>query len=643
MNIIQPIVEQRLDMKFPRPISDSIMLSPPVTPKELQSTKNKVMPESRNKINESFTERGNDSISFRSSDVEQSSYTAVRIEDLQILSEPITADNDERVGLIKSTRCFEELKKGNLNPFQNLKKDDLIEELESRDIDIHNMLRPELQENLSALLHGICRPPALMTTNPTLSTHHLNLNNYEIFGMEPLHDLSNFIQNIITELPSHISDKKLQKELEEFSKHTIGDKNQIKGSDARLYLVPRNRTRRKMFLEIYEEFQKTPVTVNQKPYATTQFFDSLVNNPASKDSIYIQESIIQKLAKQIQAKPRTLIPSTILNKRPILLQSHLERISDYILPGEGVWWHMEDGNMIFHDGPDDEPFHNEGPDMHHFRSSSYKEEHQQLKDIWEKVIENYKGNIITLPLQRIKTFDKDGKVVYITPTETDLSSESTDNYQHNIPVQEFQGSSGTIEPANEDQPSTSPKRNLEQDPDQIPDIENELETREERERKLLENNNIKHLYKSHIKVLRWVEQPYSTDAHENPMVKPKKLPAKKPLSCKRKLFDSEISNQEFAPRRKKTTFDLVVQLLGPSSDVDDCIKYRELKLKHPGHKSFVSAFDQSFSKLQIEVSKKYFALKDKTANNDGKENMENLLADKEIAQKLLDHWGVYYF
>ncbi|CAG2220766.1 unnamed protein product [Mytilus edulis] len=157
------------------------------------------------------------------------------------------------------------------------------------------------------------------------------------------------------------------------------------------------------------------------------------------------------------------------------------------------------------------------------------------------------------------------------------------------------------------------------DPDQIPDIENELETREERERKLLENNNIKHLYKSHIKVNR------------------------KPSTCKRKLFESEISNTETAPRRKKTTFDLVVQLLGPSSDVDDCIKYRELKLKHPGHKSFVSAFDQSFSKLQIEVSKRYFALKDKTAKNDGKENRENLLADKEIAQKLLDHWGVYYF
>ncbi|VDI32126.1 Hypothetical predicted protein, partial [Mytilus galloprovincialis] len=81
--------------------------------------------------------------------------------------------------------------------------------------------------------------------------------------------------------------------------------------------------------------------------------------------------------------------------------------------------------MIFHDGPDDEPFHNEGPDMHHFRSSSYKEQHQQLKNIWEKVIENYKRHKISLPLQRIKTFDKDGKVVYITPTETVNQKPST--------------------------------------------------------------------------------------------------------------------------------------------------------------------------------------------------------------------------
>ncbi|CAC5387756.1 unnamed protein product [Mytilus coruscus] len=56
----------------------------------------------------------------------------------------------------------------------------------------------------------------------------------------------------------------------------------------------------------------------------------------------------------------------------------------------GVWWHMEDGNMIFHDEPGDEPSCNDGLEMHHFRSSSYKEEHQIIKDIWKTVPENFR-------------------------------------------------------------------------------------------------------------------------------------------------------------------------------------------------------------------------------------------------------------
>ncbi|VDI69942.1 Hypothetical predicted protein [Mytilus galloprovincialis] len=205
-------------------------------------------------------------------------------------------------------------------------------------------------------------------------------------------------------------------------------------------------------------------------------------------------------------------------------------------------------------------------------------------------------------------------------------------------------SSGTKEPANEDQQSTSPEKNLEQDPYQIPDIENELETREERERKLLENNNIKHLYKSHIKVLKLTIQPSNISVHENVTTQRKILPVnQKPSTCKRKLFESEISNTETVSSRKKTPFDLAVQLMGPSTDVDDCIKYKALKMKHPTHKSFISNFNQSFSRLQIEVSKKYHFLKDIIQNNEGKENLDSLLADKRIAQKLLDHWGLYHY
>ncbi|VDI59775.1 Hypothetical predicted protein [Mytilus galloprovincialis] len=262
---------------------------------------------------------------------------------------------------------FRELKKGNLNPFQNLKKDDLIEKLESRDIDIHNMLRPELlHENLSALLHGICRPPALMT-------YYWYRN---VVGIPSKMSSRKFFGSHFHSVSIHLAEVQrlfnLRSLVTEQEERCFGDLRRISENTS----------------------NRQPKTVCDN--AVLRF---TCQQSSKQDSIYIQESIIQKLAKQIQAKPRTLIPSTILNKRPILIQSHLERISDYIFPGEGVWWHMEDGNMIFHDGPDDEPFRNEGPDMHHFRSSSYKEQHQQLKDIWEKVIENYKGNKISLPLQ----------------------------------------------------------------------------------------------------------------------------------------------------------------------------------------------------------------------------------------------------
>lgn len=42
---------------------------------------------------------------------------------------------------------------------------------------------------------------------------------------------------MITELPCHIQDLSTQKEFEKFATSTIGYKNQLKGSDARLFAV----------------------------------------------------------------------------------------------------------------------------------------------------------------------------------------------------------------------------------------------------------------------------------------------------------------------------------------------------------------------------------------------------------------------
>ncbi|CAC5356826.1 unnamed protein product [Mytilus coruscus] len=284
----------------------------------------------------------------------------------------------------------------------------------------------------------------------------------------------------------------------------------------------------------------------------------------------------------------------------------------------------------------------QGPDTANFRSTSLKKERAIIDDIWQTSLDKAASSELVLPLLHVKT-KEDGKLIYkrtnlksvmkhvSSPTNNISEDEINDNLEETAQKETNQDklilSVVSSELALLNPINFIPDDNSESTKDYIPNIPIVQEPPEvpaiDQGRKHLEDKENKEKYKLYIKVSRWTLQPTCSkiDVHESLFNKPNKLPA----SC-----------------RKKTTLDMVVQLLGPSSDVDDCLKYRELKLKHPGHKSFISAFDQSFSKLQIEVSKRYLALKEETINDDGKENRENLLADKEIAQKLLDHWGMYY-
>ncbi|CAG2184714.1 unnamed protein product [Mytilus edulis] len=374
-----------------------------------------------------------------SSDVEQSSYTAVRIEDLQILSEPITADNgyikifdvmrvfsgdgparqfeigQQRGGNYPCVCGFHANDHGNVvlcYGISSLTLDERAASSQQTDPNIRQMIDSLLEiTNISYSKYNTRSPKQILRLYNQSFLLAINCRN--VVGVPSKMSSRKFFGSHFHSVSIHLAEVQrifnLRSLVTEQEERCFGDLRRISENTS----------------------NRQPKTVCDN--AVLRF---TCQQSSKQESIYNQESIIQKLAKQIQAKPRTLIPSTILNKRPILIQSHLERISDYILPGEGVWWHMEDGNMIFHDGPDDEPFRNEGPDMHHFRSSSYKEQHQQLKDIWEKVIENYKGNKISLPLQRIKTFDKDSKVVYITPTETGMpTSAKLQRIQQDMPDQ----------------------------------------------------------------------------------------------------------------------------------------------------------------------------------------------------------------
>lgn len=90
-----------------------------------------------------------------------------------------------------------------------------------------------LENQLKETLHGICRAPALMIQTPTSTASELGLEYYEIMQCEPLHDITNVVANLISDLPKHIDDKTIKSELDKFTTKSIGDKNQLKGSDAR--------------------------------------------------------------------------------------------------------------------------------------------------------------------------------------------------------------------------------------------------------------------------------------------------------------------------------------------------------------------------------------------------------------------------
>ena len=61
------------------------------------------------------------------------------------------------------------------------------------------------------------------------------------------------------------------------------------------------------------------------------------------------------------------------SKHSLQFQSHLERISDYLLPGPEVWWRESATHIEFLDGEDEPDYRDVGPPMKHFSDTSQVE------------------------------------------------------------------------------------------------------------------------------------------------------------------------------------------------------------------------------------------------------------------------------
>ena len=133
----------------------------------------------------------------------------------------------DRINIVKKT----ELSKNKCNSqkiklYENLNKDELITELRGRNANFScTESKKNLETKLEEIMHGIQRLPALMYYNPHNDIHQINLQTYEILFTEPLHDISNHIKNLYTELPYHI-EKEYRKSLNFIINNSFGGKTQ---------------------------------------------------------------------------------------------------------------------------------------------------------------------------------------------------------------------------------------------------------------------------------------------------------------------------------------------------------------------------------------------------------------------------------
>ena len=126
----------------------------------------------------------------------------------------------------------------------------------------------------------------------------------------------------------------------------------------------------------------------------------------SENCVEKQQSQVSRLAHSLPPQRNTKIPKTLIKKHSSLWQAHLERISDFLIPGEGVWWSQNDDFVEFFDACGEAEYRDEGPTLHHFRSSSLKSEEQYLLECWQECLQRE----IIIPTHLIRYEDGDGRV-----------------------------------------------------------------------------------------------------------------------------------------------------------------------------------------------------------------------------------------
>lgn len=154
------------------------------------------------------------------------------------------------------------------------------------------------------------------------------------------------------------------------------------------------------------------------------------------------ETEVKKVAKNVPQFERTCVSSSYINSRSYSWQAHVERISHYLVLGEGKWWKRNgsSNSFTFFDGDGDPDSHIEGPILHSFRSSSITDVVSKSKAAWKKIL----ADKIPTPLISVREFDENGDLLSLTSAENDFNELNCSNIeptiQHNLSSSTFDDS-----------------------------------------------------------------------------------------------------------------------------------------------------------------------------------------------------------
>ena len=123
------------------------------------------------------------------------------------------------------------------------------------------------------------------------------------------------------------------------------------------------------------------------------------------DSMLGSSSKISKEAHGIRefTTGNTFIEKSFIEHRMASWQAHLQRVSKFLLHGEGVWWKNRESGYEFLDG-NEAVSPTQGPVLLHYRDTSLSDIQTQNEMGWTEVVTNK----VLLPAPYIRLYDTDG-------------------------------------------------------------------------------------------------------------------------------------------------------------------------------------------------------------------------------------------